>query len=177
MIPEFWTILFAYKRHIFLHPYFGLAVAVGVVAALLADDSILQQRYTMLLGIAASISVSALLGMVLAGLAVVVTLTSDELLAIAARVGRGVVEDYFPFSLAASVAVMTTAVSVLFLIFTPKDDMVAMRIGIGLSMALFVWALLNVLALVRFVAQRGITRAIQASTSESTAANEGEAER
>ena len=177
MIPGFWAIFFANKRRIFLHPYFGLAIVIGVIVACLPENDNLQRQYTQLLTIAASISVSALLGMVLAGLALVVTLTSPEVLRASARIGRGVVEDYFPFSLTASLAVLTTVVSLIFLIFTSQDDTLTIRIGVGVSMGLFVWALLNVLALVRFVAQRGVTNALEASRSDSNGAGEADRDR
>jgi hypothetical protein len=164
MIPEFWSLTFANWKHIFFHWYFALAIILGVAPALLVGDTNLQERYSLILRTEATVAVTVL-GVVLAGLALVVTLMNEDLLALADRVGRGVIEDYFPFSLAAVVAVTTTCVALMFLIMTPRDEVIAMRIGVGLSTGLFVWTLFNILALVRFVAQRGITRALYASVS------------
>ena len=166
MIPEFWALVFANRKRIFLHWYFVLAVTLGVVPALLVGDSNLQERYSLVLRTEATVTV-AVLGVVLAGLALVVTLMNEDLLRLADQVGRGVTEDYFPFSLTAVVAVATTCVALMFLIMTPRDDLLTMRIGLGLSTALFSWTLFNIVALVRFVAQRGITRARHASQSGS----------
>ena len=64
----------------------------------------------------------------------------------------------------------------MFLILTPKDDITAMRVGLGLSTTLFVWTLLHMLAVLRSVAQRGITRALQAARTETADEVTGDAD-
>ncbi len=166
MVPGFWSLLLAHWRHIFLHWYFVLSLVLGIAPAVLVTDSNLQERYTLILRTEATVSVG-LLGVVLAGLSLIVTLMNDELLRVSNSIGRGVIEDFFPFSFTAVVAVLTSSASLMFLILTPQNDELTMRIGIGLSTFLFVWTLFNMLALVRLVARRGLIRALYASQKDS----------
>jgi hypothetical protein len=167
MIPEFWSLLRENKRNIFWQWDIPIALALGALASgLIYEDESLPSRYQLILATEAGITV-ALLGVVLAGLALLVSLMNDEMTLIAQQVGRGVIEDYFPFSVAAIVAVLTSILCIGFLIATPPDDVAVIRIGTGVSTAMFAWTLSHVLALVRFVAQQGVIRAKKVAQSRS----------
>lgn len=167
MIPYFWAMLWENRRNVFLRVELLISTAVAVAVAAFVDDSTLQERYPMILSMTGAASIG-LLGLTLAGLALLVALANENLLRLSQSLKRGVVEDYFPFSLASLVAVITVLVSLCLLAFTPKNEVFLMRIGAGFSIGLFSWTLFHILSLVRYLAQHGINRALLASAGEET---------
>lgn len=165
MIPYFWVMLWENRRNVFWRVELLLSTVTAVAIAVLVDDSTLQERYLLILSTTGAATIG-LLGLTLAGLALFVAQVNENLLRLSQRIGRGVVEDYFPFSLAAFVAVSTALVSLSLLAVTPKDEMLLMRIGAGVSIGLFSWTLFHILSLVRNLAQHGINKALLASTEE-----------
>ena len=158
MLPSFWGMLWENRRNVFLQWDLLVAIAVAVLAAFLVSDSTLQERYTVLLGTTGGATIG-LLGLTLAGLALFVAQVNDSFIKLAQAFGRGIIEDYFPFYLAAWVAVLTALVSIVMLAVTPRDEIIWMRIGTGLSIGLFTWTLFHIIALVNNLAQHGLTRA------------------
>ena len=165
MIPYFWALLWSNRQNVFWQIDLLLSIVAAAAIAVLVDENVLRERYLLVLRTTGA-STIGLLGLTLAGLALVVAQANDTLLRISQGLDRGVVEDYFPFSFTAFVAVITVLVSLFLIVITPEDDVVLMRIGIGFSIGFFSWTLFNILSLVRNVAQHGINRSLVASSEE-----------
>jgi hypothetical protein len=104
---------------------------------------------------------AGLLGLVLAGLALLVAFVNDELLLLLEDSGEGLARDVWPFSFSATLAALSTVVSLWSLAVGSNTDERWMRVGVGISTALLVWTLFSVLALVRQVHEYGRIRAAQ----------------
>ena len=166
MIPYFWSITLSRWKNIFLQLDLVVSFAAAILLAVVVGDSNLQDRYYTILR-TTSVATVGLLGVILAGLALVVAYTNDDVLAASQRLGKGVVEDFFPFAWTALVSVLTTFTSVSFLIITPNNDVFVMRVGIALSVGLFSWTMFHMLSLVRTVVDYGVLRAESALRSRS----------
>lgn len=167
MIPYFWVLLWENRRNVFWRVDLFFSAVLAAVISVCVDDYTLQERYQLILSTTGAATIG-LLGLTLAGLALLVAHVNENLLRISQKIGRGVIEDYFPFSLTASVAVSTALVSLSMLAVTPNDNVLVMRIGAGVSIGLFSWTLFHILSLVRNLAQHGINRALLASADDET---------
>lgn len=157
MIPKFWTLLWSNKWNVLLD--IDVPLSLGAAAAMWIWFPVNDvDRYRLVLTAEASTAV-ALLGLVVGALSLVVALMNDEYLIAASSVGRGILEDYFPFSWAALLAATTGVVTVGFIALTPENCSDVVRWGISISSGLFVWTLSAALAVVNFVAGTGETRA------------------
>ena len=136
---------------------FLVAVVFGVLVAVLPGDRLVAERFTIVLSTEAAIG-SGLLGLVLAGLALVVAFLNDDLILQLDSTGEGLAEDVWPFSLTAALAGVTTGVAVWFLAVASNTEVLWLRVGTGLSSFLFIWTLFSVLALVAQVFEYGKVR-------------------
>jgi hypothetical protein len=148
MIPSFWTILRQRWRHIFIQWDFGLALALAFAFGLIPGDHNIQDRYQVVLATEVSLGM-AILGIVLAGLALIFVFLDDGMLRTLDSIGEGFAEDFFPFSFTAVVAAATTIVGTWCLIVTDQDNIAWIRFSIGITSGMFVYTTLGVLSLVR----------------------------
>lgn len=140
-----------------------IAVAVGVAVALLVRDADLSATVNRLAAAGLGLS-AALVGVVLAALAIIVAFLDDELMvlmdrATAAKHG-GMEGQLFPFWFVAWLAILAVLLSVLAAtlgqLFVPGVQ----RALVGLLSLLIVWSALGVFNLVSFIHATGVSRAI-----------------
>ena len=108
------------------------------------------------LGVAA-----ALLGVVLAGLAIIVVFLNEDYVELLSRVEGGVEADFFPFWFTAALAVVAVVLASVTLIVAERLLPLALRLLVGISFWLFLWTLFATLNLVAFVGAHGSNRALQ----------------
>src|SRR3989442_5802407 len=88
------------------------------------------------LGVAA-----ALLGVVLAGLAIIVVFLNEDYVELLSRVEGGVEADFFPFWFTAALAVVAVVLASVTLIVAERLLPLALRLLVGISFWLFLWTL------------------------------------
>lgn len=131
--------------------------------ATLPNEQLLTERFTNVLATEAAIG-AGLLGIVLAGLSLLVAFLNEELMRVLQSKGDGLAADVWPFSFTAALAALATASAVWFLAVASDTEPVWMRVGAGVSTWLFIWTLFGVLALVRQVHEYGHLRVVAAES-------------
>jgi hypothetical protein len=157
MIPEFWSLFLKNWRTV-LGVDLLFALVGGVLVGILPENDDLLSNYSTIMATAVGITIG-LLGLVLAALSVVIAFLSARLLAFMERTERGLVEDVWPFSFTALLAICTSVTAMFFLIATPRDNELLLRITAGVVWALFFWTLTSTFALIRVVYEYGRVRA------------------
>lgn len=164
MTPGFWRLVLKNWRGILVHWDWPVALATGLVVTFLSDECQLREHYREAL--LAEVGVAAgLLGIVLAGLALVVAFLDDDLIVFLHETGDGLAEDVFPFSFTALLAAGTALAGVGFALATPPGDIGWIRAATLVTWFLFGWTLLGVVSLVRLVYQYGTVRVTHIVTS------------
>lgn len=157
MIRGFWYLLWKYRREALLNAALPLAfIAAGLTYRYFPIGE--TDRLDVALATVAGVA-SALLGLVLAGLAIMVGLMNEDYMSVAHRAGRGVIEDFFPFSFTGTVAGLTVLFSTASLVFLPRECEEVVRWVAAGNAFLLVWTLVGSLDLLRFSADIGVTRA------------------
>lgn len=156
MIRGFWPLLKKYRSSALIDTDFILAFFAAATTAVFFPVAE-ADRLDLVLTTVAAVA-SGLLGLVLAGMAILVGLLNEKYLRVASRAGAGVIEDFFPFSFAALVATITVLVSLASLVFVPRESAKIVRVVAGTNAFFLVWTLFSVTALVRFSAGVGVLR-------------------
>jgi len=102
---------------------------------------------------------STLVGVILAGLAILAVFLEESYLCILEQAGGGFEEDLFPFWFTAGLAVYSIVLNVLVIVLANSLSLRASRVLLGLSVWVFLWALFASLNLVAFVAGHAANRA------------------
>lgn len=157
MIIGFWRVSVRHWRDVFLQVDFVAAVVAGVLVAIVPGEHLVADRFSQVLATEAGIG-AGLLGLVLAGLALVISFLNDEIMLVLDSEGDGLAEDIWPFSFTAALSAACTIVAVIALAIASNTDERWMRAGLGVSTFLFVWTLFSVLALIRSVHEYGRVR-------------------
>lgn len=167
MTPKFWQILFRKRREILFQWDFAVAALTGVLLAMLTPLDQLKSRYATILSTEIAVSVG-LLGIILAGLTILIAYLHDDLFLLLDDTGLGLAEDYFPFSFAAALAILTAVAALFFLTVVPDDRSLWLRTSFGTTWFLFTWTLLTIFSLFRVVARYGHLRARDLKRRRST---------
>lgn len=157
MITGFWRGLIRHWRDVFVQLDFAWAVGSGMVVAIVPGGHLVEDRFATVLATEAGIG-AGLLGLVLAGLALVISFLNDDIMLLMDSEGEGLAEDVWPFSFTATLSAVCTIVAVVALAIASNTDERWMRLGLGVATFLFVWTLFCVLALVRSVHEYGRVR-------------------
>jgi len=136
------------------------AFLIGLLLALLAPSNRICQFFSGLLTAELGVA-SALVGVILAGLAIVTVFLDKDYIAVLAKIGHGLEADVFPFWFTASLAVTSIVINVVALVMEGFFENYAYRIFLGLSTWLFLWTLFASLNLVAFIAGHARNRSYQ----------------
>ena len=164
MIPRFWVYGARYWRT-WVRLDLLIAILTGFVLAVTPEIAQLESRYELIMATQIGVAVS-LLGLVLAGLSIVVAFLSGSLMAIMDAIDDGLSEDVWPFSFAALLAFLTATVSLGALILVPADNSAWIRASVGVTWALFFWTVSSTLSLIRVVYEYGKVRAAASKNLE-----------
>jgi hypothetical protein len=163
-VPGFIATAWLFRSKIVFSWDAGGATVAAILAVWLPSDQQVASLATPLAGAALGVG-SALVGVVVAGLAVVVAFLDDEFLGVmdegTERYG-GVEGQLFPFWFVTATGVATLLLSVLLLLAAAVLPPVALRLLFAGVIALFVWTALGVFNLVASLQATGVTRAIYA---------------
>lgn len=162
----FWQCVWVYKREILTGWDFWVGLILAGILAFLVPDSqpgrIIATLARVQLGVA-----TALFGVVLAGLAVIVAFLHEDYLELLLTAGEGLEADFFPFWFTASLAVISIVLDLLVIV---VDEATLSHIPAELVVFavswMFLWTLFAALNLVPFTAAHGINRALQIQLDE-----------
>ncbi len=131
-----------------------IAVSVSVVVGLLPDYSASEWLHSRLIGIEVAAS-SALLGIVLAGIAITLAIMRDDLLIFLDRQGHGVREEVWPFWFTAALAMLCIFSGILSIALFSHGNthIIAVRVSIAIVTFFAAWAVLSILSLVDLLAR------------------------
>ncbi len=104
---------------------------------------------------------SALVGIVIAGLAILVAFLSEDYLEVMATAPGGVEADFFPFWFTAAIGVGTIVVNGIAIAVGHSISEISQRALLAGGAWLFLWTLFAMLNLVAFIAAHGSNRALQ----------------
>jgi hypothetical protein len=163
-VPGFLATCWLFKSKIvFSWDFLGAVLAVAA-AIVLPSDSQVASLSEPLAGAAIGVGL-ALVGVVVAGLAVIVAILDDEFLAVidhATRQYGGVEGQLFPFWFVTGTGVATILLSTTLLLAHAALPSLALRIVFAGDVALLVWTSLGVFNLVASLQATGVSRAIYA---------------
>lgn len=169
-IPGFASLGWAQRRSILLGWDLYASAVLACVAAVFTQDS--RLRSVGELAVAAIGVSAALLGVVLAGLAVLVSFLNAEYMQAASKAPGGVEGTFFPFWFTAALAVWSVVMSSFVLVVGDCHSETVARVLLGLTAWPFLWTLFATLNLVPLVAAHGSNRALQSRKERENAANE-----
>lgn len=157
----FWRCVVEYRREIVLGwdlwTALALAIALAYVVAPEQAGDLLTTLASVQLGVA-----TALFGVVLAGLAVIVAFLDEEYIQVLASVGAGLEEDFFHFWFTAALAVSSIVLDLAVIIAGAGIVcLVPSKLAVFVLVFPFLWSLFAALSLVPFTAAHGINRARQ----------------
>lgn len=157
----FWQCLWTYRSRVFASWDFITAVVLATISATLPSPSraieVVPNLAAAQLGVA-----SALFGIVLAGLAVIVAFLNESYVKLLASAGEGLEEDFFPFWFTAVLAVCSITLSTAALLLGQQTvQYIPARTAVFTLNWLFLWTVFSALNLVPFTAAHGINRALQ----------------
>lgn len=174
-IVGFWHALWRHRRAVFLSWDVWSAVVLGALGATIVPEPLLLRAATQVASIGLTI-MGAILGVILAGLAIVVVFLDREYLKVLERAG-GVHADFFPFWFTAALAVVTVVLDVALVLIAEALPHAALRIAVGVVLWFALWTLFATLNLVAFVGAHGENRALQILKSEQDDSTAGPSER
>lgn len=160
-LRNFWTCVWVYRSQIFTAwDVWAALVLAGGLAYLTPEvkpEGVIVTLARVQLGVA-----TALFGVVLAGLAVIVAFLHEDYLAVLSSAGEGLEEDFFPFWFTAALAVLSIVLD-LIVIIASQTVLVYVPAGLVTFVVswVFLWTLFAALNLVPFTAAHGINRALQ----------------
>ena len=161
-VPGFWSSVRRFRRKLLSWDAAGAAVA-AILVWCVPPDAVIGTMATDIAGAGLAVG-SALVGVVVAALAVVVAFMDDEFLALmdeGMREDGGVAGQLFPFWFVTATGVGSLLLGMILLV--GGDLPVEILRGLSAAVAaLFVWTALGVLNLVAWVQATGATRAIHA---------------
>lgn len=150
-----------FKEKVVLSPDLWIAIAAGVAVFQLLPDVQLHGVVRALASAGVSIA-TALVGVVIAALAVVVAFLDDEFLQLMDQATRrlGAIEgQLFPFWFVTGLGVLTILASTAASAFLGMADLVTLRWTAAALALLIVWTALGVLNLVGYLTATGVSRA------------------
>jgi hypothetical protein len=163
-VPGFFATCWLFKSKIVFSWDFAGAVAAVIAASALPSDPQVASLSGSLAGAAIGVGL-ALVGVVVAGLAVIVAFLDDEFLAVmdeATQRYGGVEGQLFPFWFVTGTGVATILLSTLLLLAHEALPSLALRFVFAGVVALLVWTSLGVFNLVASLQATGVSRAIYA---------------
>ena len=128
-----------------------VAIAIGGVLGALPDYGSADWLFWRLLWIEIA-AASALLGIVLAGIAITLSLMRDDLLEFLALQGRGLREEVWPFWFTAVLAVATILSGLVSIAMFYDAHIIVVRASVAFVTFLATWAVMSVLALIGVLA-------------------------
>ena len=163
-VRGFWAACWTYRRSIAVSwDFIGAFVAAGLAMYLPSDEQVrgsAQQLAPAALGLA-----SALVGVVVAGLAVVVVFMDDQFLGLIqekAALEGGVERLLFPFWFVTATGVTAILASLVLLLVGPYATPPFPRMLMAVTVLMVVWTSIGVFNLVAFLQATGVSRAIYA---------------
>lgn len=162
-VRGFFASVVLFKDKVILSWDFLIAVVVGIVAWVIVSDADAARVLARLTGAGIAVS-SALVGVVIAALAVIVAFLDDEFTALMDRATKdrygGMEGQLFPFWFVTGLGILTVLVSVGTTAFgTGAPDWVA-RILVGVVTVLLVWTALGVFNIVSYLHATGVSKAL-----------------
>lgn len=168
--------LAGWGRKTILDPALWVTAVVSIGIASLGDEGGLRATASAVGAAQAQIG-TALLGVVLAALAILTALLNDEYLLLLERVKPGLDADLVPFLHTAAVAALTTAAGVLLILIGNPENAVILRVVFGLAMGFFLYLLWIMLHLTIFVTYHLRARALHVKLRGTEKADAGEHDR
>jgi hypothetical protein len=163
-VPGFFATCWLFRSKIVFSWDFAAAVAAGLAALVLPSDAQVATLSNPLAGAALGVGL-ALVGVVVAGLAVVVAFLDDEFLALMDQATQrygGVEGQLFPFWFVTATGIATILLSALLLLTHDVLPLPALRFAFAGVVAMFVWTAIGVFNLVASLQAIGVSRAIYA---------------
>jgi hypothetical protein len=152
-----------FKDKVLLSPDLWIGALVGVAAWILVPETSLREALNGLTSAGLAVA-TALVGVVIAALAVVVAFLDDEFIALMDRATSkrygGMEGQLFPFWFVAGLGVGTILLSVGAIAFAQPASVEVMRALVAVLSFLLVWTSLGVLNLVGYIHATGVSRAL-----------------
>ena len=146
-------------RQTILDPFLWITLILSTVIAFIGDEKILRS-VSIEVGSAQVHIGTALLGIVLAGLAILVVFLDEKYIELLEKVPPGFDADLWPFKFTAFIAVVCAA-SGMALMLLGNPSTLVFRLVFGLALWSFLYLLWNMFELVRFIAGHAKTRMMQ----------------
>ena len=152
-----------FKDKILLSPDLWIGLVEGIAAFALVPEANLRDALDGLTSAGLAVA-TALVGVVIAALAVVVAFLDDEFIALMDRATKdrygGMEDPLFPFWFVAGLGVATILLSVAAIAFAQQASVDVMRVLVTVLTLLLVWTSLGVLNLVGYIHATGVSRAL-----------------
>lgn len=110
--------------------------------------------------------VSAILGIILAGLAILVLFVDSEYLKILSKTLHGFSSSLFPFRFAATLATWSITSDIIMIVMSGNMTITVLRISFWINTLLFFWSVFATLNLVSSVSGHALNRGLQVHYSE-----------
>jgi hypothetical protein len=163
-VPGFFSTVWVFRSKVFFSWDFAWALAAFAAAAYFPTEQQLREASASLAPVAAGLAMS-LVGVVVAGLAVVVAFLDDDFLALvdaATRKYGGVEGQLFPFWFVTATGVTAALGATGLILLSAYLPEIALRVLFALVLALVVWTSVGVFNLVAGLQATGVSRAIWA---------------
>lgn len=164
-VVGYWRTLWHHRREVFVSWDLALSGVVAIVSAAGLRDSSIEVAFANLL-IAEVAGLAAVLGIVIAGLAIVASQLSPAFVLVLSRTRAGVAADFFPFWHLTVVLVAGIIGAGAAYLVLPQSTALQARILVGVTSFLSVYGLLAAVNLVAFIVGQGVNRALQVLRDE-----------
>lgn len=145
-------------KDIAFHWDWPVAVAIGVLIAILPSEAALDAVYIPLI-VTEIGTASAVLGFTLTGMSIVSATMDDDLVIFFDSVGQGITEDLWPFWYTALITVLAVIMGLASVAVLSDCGSLAKQLSIGFVSAVTIYAVLNVLLIVAYLAGHARGRA------------------
>lgn len=159
-IRGFWRTAWRHRREVLLSWDIGVSLLVSSLAGVFTPEIAIERNLTYIAGTELGVA-SVLVGIILAGLAILVVFLNEEYLAILSRTKGGLQADIFPFWFTGALGVLSISFNVLVILFGADLVVGVQRIVLGASTWFFLWTVFAVLNLIAFVAGHVANRSRQ----------------